>query len=573
MSRSLVALLTLCPSVALACGGFFCSAEPVDQQAERIIFVQEDASTVSAYVEIQYVGDPEDFAWVVPVPALPELDVWHGLAFNALDLATQPRFDTPWACFADEDGAGGGPPADPGANRGEVEVLAQERVGPFDTATITSEDPRALVEWLRQNGYRIMPEMEPFIALYTAEGLKFLAMKLAPGEDTASIQPIKMTYAAAGPAVPLRLTAVAAQLEMGVKVWLLGEGRQGPLNVAELEIDAADLRLDPWTWQTNYPALVAKAADQGGGRGFVLERAQPTAALAQQVRDSFVPDRVGQPGIDARDALAALLDSKPYMTRLYTRLSPEEMDHDPIFGPAEGGDFEGVYEVPAPEGDECGGGFNEDADPCDFVACGAGGACVAVDGENDQRVAGCACAEGALARGQADSTQRSGVAVACGDARLNFAASTRDEVLDFADPCDTFDCGSRGECISLNGFPSCRCERGSAAVGRRVDNAILVECKEAEVAPEIYALPLPEPELPYPGRPAAPHTPVDEGPDDVTPVPQAPEAEPEPGVMRPEQRGMPTSMGSSDDDGCSSVPGAPSTAWPLLLLLAFRRRR
>ena len=28
-------------SVAFACGGFFCNAQPVDQQAERIIFVLE----------------------------------------------------------------------------------------------------------------------------------------------------------------------------------------------------------------------------------------------------------------------------------------------------------------------------------------------------------------------------------------------------------------------------------------------------------------------------------------------------------------------------------------------------
>ena len=323
-----IAATLLLPSAALACGGFFCSTQPVDQQAERIIFVMEGDSTVTSYVEITYQGEPEGFAWVVPVPEAPELDTWHGLAFNALDVATQPQFRWNGGCFddavaeADGDGRNAPPPAP-----GGVDVLAQERVGPFDTATVASDDPRALVEWLRVNGYRIVPEMEPFIALYTAEGMAFLAMKLAPGEDADSIEPIKMTYHAAGPAVPLRLTAVAAQLEMGVKIWVLADKRYAPMNVPDLVISDDELVMDPWTWTTNYSALVAKAVDEANGSGFVTELATPTADLARTVRDSNVPNRGDeeqfQKALAARDALADLLDSKPYMTRLYTRLSPE----------------------------------------------------------------------------------------------------------------------------------------------------------------------------------------------------------------------------------------------------------
>lgn len=96
-----VGLASLAPATALACGGFFCNATPVDQQAERIIFVQEDSDTVTSYVEIVYQGEPDGFAWVVPVPSVPLLDVWHGGAFNALDLLTEPQFELPWACLAE----------------------------------------------------------------------------------------------------------------------------------------------------------------------------------------------------------------------------------------------------------------------------------------------------------------------------------------------------------------------------------------------------------------------------------------------------------------------------------------
>lgn len=548
---------SLAPATALACGGFFCSATPVDQQAERIIFVQEDSDTVTSYVEIAYQGEPEGFAWVVPVPSVPLLDVWHGGAFNALDLLTQPQFELPWLCLAEAgafDDADGAPAPDPG----EVEVLDRQRVGPFDTATIESDDPRALVEWLRVNDYRITPAMEPFIAMYTREGLKFLAMKLAPGEETDAIQPIKMTYDAASPMVPLRLTAVAAQLEMGVKVWVLGQQRYGAAGAPDVTIEDADLRFDPNTWQTNYAALVARKVDENGGRGFITELAAPTAPLAQQVRDSFVPEWAGQEAIDARDALAELLDSRPYVTRLYTRLSPEEMDHDPAFVPVAGGDVVSRFVVPAPGGDvdACGGWELDDVDACDFAACGAGGACAEV-ATGGAMQAGCACADGALARAGRDPD--GGLTVGCADARLNFTAVGLDVgPVAFPDVCAQGDfCGENGECVMHNGFPSCRCDAGFVAVpvldamGMPVADCV---APAAPLDPRVVAsIALREPNLPYPGR-------VTELADPTRPVDDR------------RGGGSPSAAG-----GCAAVPGAPALpGWLLalpLLGLALRRRR
>src|SRR5919197_640058 len=57
-----------------------------------------------------------------------------------------------------------------------VDVLASGTVGPFAYDVVTSPDPQAMVTWLRDNGYRIDPAMEPLIGVYTDEGLVFLAM-------------------------------------------------------------------------------------------------------------------------------------------------------------------------------------------------------------------------------------------------------------------------------------------------------------------------------------------------------------------------------------------------------------
>ncbi len=70
LAASLAGMLFVAPS-AHACGGFFCTNVPVDQAAERIIFAVNDDGTIDAYVQINYTGAPDAFAWVVPVPTRP----------------------------------------------------------------------------------------------------------------------------------------------------------------------------------------------------------------------------------------------------------------------------------------------------------------------------------------------------------------------------------------------------------------------------------------------------------------------------------------------------------------------
>ncbi len=340
----LLLLVGLLPGAASACGGFFCGATPVDQQAERILFVQEDEYTVRSIVEIQYQGDPENFAWVVPVPSVPELDTFSPQALQALDLATEPFYIPAWQCtddlVVDTDG---GPPR---ADSVTVDVLDRRLVGPFETATIESRDPDALVEWLRINDFRVPEQMEPFIGLYVNEGLKFLAMKLQPGRRVDSIRPISMRYFARSPAVPLRLTAIAALPEMGVKVWVLADRRYGALNVPAIQLPLERVRYDVSDRKSNHAALVARLVDEQRAPAFVTEYAQPTGPLADRVANAFVPRPPDEEALEARDTLEALLRSKPYITRLYTRVSPEEMHIDPIFGPTDGGDVSNVHELP-----------------------------------------------------------------------------------------------------------------------------------------------------------------------------------------------------------------------------------
>ncbi|MCA1554843.1 MAG: DUF2330 domain-containing protein, partial [Chloroflexi bacterium] len=95
MAVVVLGAFVLAPKSAQACGGFFCTNVPVDQAAERIIFAVNDDGTIDAIVQINYTGAPDAFAWVVPVPNPPKVDVATMPMLRELDRLTQPVYIAP----------------------------------------------------------------------------------------------------------------------------------------------------------------------------------------------------------------------------------------------------------------------------------------------------------------------------------------------------------------------------------------------------------------------------------------------------------------------------------------------
>ena len=230
--------------------------------------------------------------------------------------------------------------------------------------------------------------MEPFIALYTAED-EIFGDETSAGEDTASIQPIKMTYTAANPAVPLRLTAVAAQLEMGVKVWILGDRRFGPKNVPDITIDDDEVSRTFGAGK-QLSAFAARKADAAGGHGFITELGAPGPLAIREI----VPDRAGQEGLDARAALAELVASSYHHEIVYAMVC--KMDIDPIF-----------HAIDAPDVSMFNIELKTMLMPADrsnstlhrrIYGLRAGGVCGALEASTNGTQVGCACADGTVAR-------------------------------------------------------------------------------------------------------------------------------------------------------------------------------
>jgi MYXO-CTERM domain-containing protein len=298
-------------SPADACGGFFCSqSQPVNQAAERIIFADNGDGTVTAVIQILYEGPSENFSWLLPISTAPsdgEIGVASDLAFQRLQSATNPQYvlntRIEGTCRSDgfDGGVGtGGTSSIPvggtagsggsGTGGGGVVVEASGSVGPFDWTVIsvtegTAEPATVAVEWLQTNMYDVPDGAPGLLGPYLEDGLFLLALRLTKGSDTGSIRPIVLTYDASKAMIPVKLTAVAANEDMGVMTWLLGNSRAVPENYNSLELNEA--RINWFNAASNYESVVNEAADDGGGQGFVTEFSGSTATFNGVVWQPF----------------------------------------------------------------------------------------------------------------------------------------------------------------------------------------------------------------------------------------------------------------------------------------------
>jgi hypothetical protein len=277
-------VLLLSAAASSACGGFFCSFAPMNQVSERILFV-DHGDSVTTHVQIAYTGTAADFAWILPVPSRPSLAISHNELFRQLGSATRPEFLLEWGEGVDDCGllfpqfrfedaletADGG-----------VTVVAEERVGPYETVVLTADDAEAVIDWLVDNGYQLGTLGPQLLAPYIDGGMHFLALRLAPDRELGDLQPIAMTYAADTPMIPIQLTAIATEPDLGVTAWILGAHRAVPVNYQHVQINEA--LVDWFNGGINYDDVVTAAVDEAeDGLAFVTDYAGPSSIMSGRV--------------------------------------------------------------------------------------------------------------------------------------------------------------------------------------------------------------------------------------------------------------------------------------------------
>lgn len=316
------------PLTAAACGGLFSADAYTEQSAERLIFAV-DSGKVTLYEQIHYTGSPKDFAWVLPVPAVPTVDTTSISLFQELDQKTAPRFYQPGAPSCEGSNAAGAPAPAPGS----VNVYSSGATGPYSYNVVGSSDPQALSRWLTEHHYKIPAESQAEMQPYIAAHMLFLAMRLQGNANTQDMLPVKISYATNQPAItiPLRMATPMGKENLGILVWIFAQNRYVPQNYQTLHLDYDQLANNLYS-RSAYPDLVSQAVSKVDGHGFVTEYAHPTSNLS-----SDDPE------------LTALARSHSYLTRMYTSIAPAQINLDPGFVAAPGQpDVSSIHEVANP---------------------------------------------------------------------------------------------------------------------------------------------------------------------------------------------------------------------------------
>ena len=262
---------------------FFCSRDPIDQAAEDIVFaIDSEQGEVTMHVQVAYTGSAEEFAWILPIAEVPELLLSTDQLFQELSWRTRPQFQLE-IVEALSDCAGypyyGGrsyedvafspaPPAGQDENT-TVEVISEQRVGPYETVVIRGESSEGLLDWLQENKYFLPDDLGKVLDPYVAGNSYFVALRLAKDNDVGDLAPLALTYAGTAASIPIQLTSIAATEDMRVRAYVLGDTRAVPDSYLHVQVN--HLAIDWFRNGSNWEDAITIAANEAGGQAFATD--------------------------------------------------------------------------------------------------------------------------------------------------------------------------------------------------------------------------------------------------------------------------------------------------------------
>ncbi len=274
-----VALTVLSPSDAQACGGCFVPATERTVVTDHRMALSISREQTVLWDQIRYSGDPAEFAWVLPVRAGAKIEVANDELFSALDASSQPvviapnRFGGAYGCALTGCAESSADSASSAPGAGQVQVLSQSVVGPYETVTLRATDTDALSTWLKSHAFAIPENISPTIRAYVDEGFDFIALRLRPGCGERAMQPVRVVTKGADPTLPLRMVAAGVGPRVGITLWVISEGRYQPQNFPVALLEDKALRWDRIQSKSNYETLSQEIMGRENGRTWLVEYA------------------------------------------------------------------------------------------------------------------------------------------------------------------------------------------------------------------------------------------------------------------------------------------------------------
>jgi len=214
--------LALSPAAVLLVGFLIClpapaccpagpSGKPVINADQTVIILWDAATKTQHFIRrASFKSEADDFGFLVPTPAQPELNESGNEAFPFLQKLTEPekqkvaRPSGGMSCGCSKEEMSFAL-----ADKAAVQVLEEKLVAGFQAAVLQADSANALVNWLKENGYAFSPQVEAWAKPYVDAGWKITALKVAKAKDakadkTVAAAALRITFHTDRPLFPYR---------------------------------------------------------------------------------------------------------------------------------------------------------------------------------------------------------------------------------------------------------------------------------------------------------------------------------------------------------------------------------
>lgn len=172
------------------------SLEESAQEAIIIYKDYEDGAIENLILKIDVEGPDKDFAWVVPFPQVPKIyeekSILFDELFNYVEYMRTPSYPSKKSA---------GDKSSENATKSlddKVKVISRKTVGSFETAVVSTEEPKALNTWLKKEGYQELVDQDDVIKSYIDKKYFFACMKVKRDSTEGSLHPLRFEFKTGG---------------------------------------------------------------------------------------------------------------------------------------------------------------------------------------------------------------------------------------------------------------------------------------------------------------------------------------------------------------------------------------
>ncbi len=277
----------------------------IDENSQRaVIQYNQESATETISILPGFHGDATEFAWILPIPALPQVEAGDNALFRQMQDFTRPKHhyrDGDW------DGCNNRGIFSPDyANQDGVSIIDSKMVGYYQTMTLSADQAPALIDSLTQWGFLHSENIEQATELinsYVEQDWYFVTVKVDsatfaetfPQYDhyhhyNGFLEPLTFTFSSGNIIYPMRISAMSAAESTQVDLYVVADHRM------------------------TFPGATARYANR------------------------FSEAEINQIGSHYYSAVKNLLETGDYLTHLRRDFRPQDMTEDIVIVPAENDD-------------------------------------------------------------------------------------------------------------------------------------------------------------------------------------------------------------------------------------------